>query len=635
MALARTIAIVVILGLVAVDRPRAAGAWTEVRTPHYLFIGDASPGDMRPIAQRFEQFHGVMQRLLSRAALSFSVPTVVIVFRNADSFRPYLPLYEGKPKDVSGMAWSGGELSYVAINAAGGDQAYSTVFHELTHLITANVSYSYATWFSEGIAEYYSSFEMRGAKQVLLGKPLAHHAATLQQQFIPLRELINADQSSKIYNESDRATVFYAESWALVHFLRGNDLTRDRFDEYMKLAERGTTQQQAFKEAFGMELPALEKALRSYVRLFRVPGEVWTLADTVADGGMSVSPLDEANALVHLANVLIRMDRLEEAEKRLQAVLAKTPSSAAALAALTLLRLEQNRPADASTALNRDVAYSGFMDHYLAAIALARYISAVDPRSPEGSAAVSKLRDRLRAATAERTDVPEAWRLLAWAYLLSDDTDQAANAIDRALVLAPANERYRFTLADVLVRQRDFSRARATLGLLMAHGRTPDVRDNARRMMVSVVEYERASTPQSAGSNEPAEDDNSNAEPAQPQDDATTSSTKRQKDTFVPAWRRTEPGEVRVFGRLVAIECGAAGVTLVLRLGARALRITASSFERIDFISYRDDLKGQVTCAPRTPPDIVYVTWRGQDTGGSEIRTEAVAVEFTPRGYTP
>jgi hypothetical protein len=67
--------------------------------------------------------------------------------------------------------------------------------------------------------------------------------------------------------------VFYAESWALVHFLRGNELTRDRFDEYMKLAERGTPQEQALKEAFGMELPALEKALRSYVRLFRVPGE--------------------------------------------------------------------------------------------------------------------------------------------------------------------------------------------------------------------------------------------------------------------------------------------------------------------------------------------------------------------------
>jgi hypothetical protein len=179
--LARTIAIVLIAGLVAVDRPRAAPAWTEVRTPHYLFIGDASPRDMRRIAQRFEQFHGVMQRLLSRAALSFSVPTVVIVFRNLDSFRPYLPLYQGKPKDVSGMAWSGGDLSYVAINAEGGDQAYSTVFHELTHLIAANVSYNHATWFSDGIAEYYSSFEMRGAKQVLLGKPLAHHAATLQQ----------------------------------------------------------------------------------------------------------------------------------------------------------------------------------------------------------------------------------------------------------------------------------------------------------------------------------------------------------------------------------------------------------------------------------------------------------------------
>ena len=39
----------------------AAAAWTQIQTPHYLFIADASAGDMRQIVRRFEQFHAVMR----------------------------------------------------------------------------------------------------------------------------------------------------------------------------------------------------------------------------------------------------------------------------------------------------------------------------------------------------------------------------------------------------------------------------------------------------------------------------------------------------------------------------------------------------------------------------------------------
>jgi hypothetical protein len=92
-----------------------------------------------------------------------------------------------------------------------------------------------------------------------------------------------------------------------------------------------------------------------------------------------------------------------------------------------------------------------------------------------------------------------------------------------------------------------------------------------------------------------------------------------------------QAGETRVAGSLMAIECRADAVTLVLRVEDRDMRITAPSFDAVEFITYRDDLAGQVLCEPRTPPDPVLVTWRGDPTESGDVQTSQVVVEFLPR----
>jgi hypothetical protein len=47
--------------------------------------------------------------------------------------------------------------------------------------------------------------------------------------------------------------------------------------------------------------------------------------------------------------------------------------------------------------------------------------------------------------------------------------------------------------------------------------------------------------------------------------------------------------------------------------------------DRIDFITYRDDQTGVITCGAREPPERVYVTWRQKDK-----TRQIVAVEFLP-----
>ncbi len=47
--------------------------------------------------------------------------------------------------------------------------------------------------------------------------------------------------------------------------------------------------------------------------------------------------------------------------------------------------------------------------------------------------------------------------------------------------------------------------------------------------------------------------------------------------------------------------------------------------DAVEFISYRSDLTGAVTCGARTAPDPVYVTTR------SGTPATVVAIEFLPR----
>jgi hypothetical protein len=52
----------------------------------------------------------------------------------------------------------------------------------------------------------------------------------------------------------------------------------------------------------------------------------------------------------------------------------------------------------------------------------------------------------------------------------------------------------------------------------------------------------------------------------------------------------------------------------------------------VEFLTYRQDLAGQVQCGARTPPDVVLVTYRPSQEGGT-VAGSMVAVEFPPVGY--
>jgi hypothetical protein len=102
----------------------------------------------------------------------------------------------------------------------GSQDAFSVIFHEYTHLLVNNTFKNAPVWFNEGLAEYYSTFKITDDRKITLGTPIGNHVYLLRDsKMLPLRTLFEVDHKSPHYNESKKQGIFYAQSWALMHYL--------------------------------------------------------------------------------------------------------------------------------------------------------------------------------------------------------------------------------------------------------------------------------------------------------------------------------------------------------------------------------------------------------------------------------
>jgi len=115
---------------------------------------------------------------------------------------------------------------------------------------------------------------------------------------------------------------------------------------------------------------------------------------------------------------------------------------------------------------------------------------------------------------------------------------------------------------------------------------------------------------------------------AVPDADAGTPRTGTRATKFRPAFRPLQPGEQRLDGLLERIDCPAGKPAVFhVRTATESIELEAAMRE-VQFVTFRDDLNGGVTCGPRTAMR-VYATWR--DGTSSRHEKVVVAVEFLPR----
>jgi tetratricopeptide (TPR) repeat protein len=613
-------------------------AWIKIRSRNFLLVGNAAEPEVRLVATRLEQFREVFKRLLPAGnQFETRVPTTVIVFRDDLAYRPFEPLYQGRPSEVAGYFQASPDVNYITLSADGqhARSADAVAFHEYVHLLVKNSFEHAPLWFNEGLAEFYSTLEITsGNRKVKLGKAIKNRVLSLRRrELLPLSTLFDVDDRSPFYQEPGKREIFYAQSWALVHYLlNGNEsLRRPQLLRYLNLLASGQKHDDAFRQAFQTDLITLEEELRQYVKRGKYAEQSVTFEQPLEfDTSVQSASLAEAEAQFYLGDLLLHADRLEAAEAYLLNALKLDENLALAHTALGRLRLRQNRFAEAVSSLERAVALDSqnYLAHYSYADALSRTGAASeDPLegyyTPE---ALRQVRAELKQAIALAPHFVESYRLLAFTNLVANEQlDEARALLIEAIRLAPRRRELTFLLAQVHLRQDDFQQARELLSaLLQTTDASTHLRTQAQKMLDTVAAREDLARrlKLAAAQAELAEQPTAEIQPC----DAPQPGPQKKPLRF--------NGE-QICGLLVRVECDEGNVALVVEAGSRTLRLRSDALNRIRFVTYTSDVRGQMSCGLRQPATPVLVTYRSARVGREEVDGEVLAVEFIPKEWNP
>jgi len=616
----------------------AKDKWTSVRSKNFLMLGNASEKEIRQVGVRLEQFREVFSRLFTTLKIDSPVPTTVIVFKDDQSYRPFK-----LNANTAGYFQPGPDVNYITLELASElnseQDPFAIILHEYTHLLIRNTSGNVPTWFNEGLAEYYSSFSITSDQKVIVGRPIASHVYRLRaNKMLPLRTLFQVDQKSPYYNERDKQSIFYAESWALIHYLiLGKDGQRmPQLTKFVDLISAGAPMEKAFEQAFAMTFESMEKELNAYIQRDRYPIMSGSFQSKVGyDSAMQAAPITEAEAQAYLGDLLLKSNRAD-AEVYLQKALALDPDLPMANASLGLLRVRQGKHEEARKRLERAVAASSqnYLIHYYYAYALSqegnRDMDTVFGMAP-GIADI--MRRELNRAIELRPDFLESYSLLAFVNLVTEnELEKTKEMLKRVLAGSPHQPDLMFMLAQLYLRQQDFKESRQLINKVIENG-DEFLRQRAERLLAQLVSVEAH-----LARIEKLKEEEASYKRTGGDSNETTSETSIERP-FDPAaalresLRRPVTGETQTQGTLSRIDCDAKGITFVVKVGDRMLKLNTDTFRHANIMSFSDDAGNEITCGIRKIQNNVVVAYVPKT--DPRVKTDGVlkSLEFVPSDF--
>ncbi len=315
------------LALPASALPRERDKWLRVETDHFVFFSNADEPSIRRLATKIERLHALLSQINPGKELGSDRPIYLYAFESNRSWNPYKPLYNGKPANIAGYFFARPEASYMVMLAEG-EEGERILFHEYMHYALGRIYTTVPLWFNEGMAELYSTFQATDW-DAEVGHPIGVHIDTLRRHdLIPLERLFAIDSTSTEYNEERRQGIFYAESWALVHYLlRGNPARREQTFQFFKDVTNGKPSLEAFRSAFQEDAAQIERELHDYVRRSEFK-YVMIPMKRAAELRIRIEPLPREETLTRLGELLLFQQdntRLVEAEEHFRAALEAKP----------------------------------------------------------------------------------------------------------------------------------------------------------------------------------------------------------------------------------------------------------------------------------------------------------------------
>ena len=436
---------------------QAAETWTEVRSPNFRVVTNAGARQGREVAANFERLKGVLQTV-SQISTRADVPLTIVALQSGRQLRTKIA---SSRENLAGLFVAGRDVNLVLLRLdLEREERYQVAYHEYMHVLVRQTIGVVPIWLNEGLAEMYSQARL-DTDDVLLGMPANYHLAALQERtLLPLETLLAVDDDSPYYTEDNRATVFYAQSWALTHFLMlgDNGAHRPKLFALLEALDAGATPAEATRRAIG-DVPVFERQFRAYISRYqflalkaRVP-----LGDDVKSA--PARTLTEAETLA------------------LDATIAATLRNATVAADLATKAIAANKSLPDAWMAQARVAYlandlPGAQKAFAEAIAAGSedplaHFGWAELRLQETAATPGPLTDvsaALERSLALKPDLARALALLGFVQARQDrNTTRAFESIKQAITLEPGNVQHYLILANVMHNARDAAATEAAL----------------------------------------------------------------------------------------------------------------------------------------------------------------------------
>ncbi len=640
----------------------AKDEWIRVRSKNFHLIGNADEKAIRQVATKLEQFRETFRLLFPGMKIVSPIETNVIVFKNASAYKPYKPKRaDGKSDEwVAGYFQAGEDVNYITLSTEGEkEDTYGTIFHEYVHYML-NTSFGKARvppWFNEGLAEYYQTYQIVDDQKVTLGFVQNIHLQLLRQtKLIPLKQFFEVDNYSLHASGGHSRSIFYAQAWALIHYLiQGNKGSNVKgLEKFIALILRDVEPETAFSQAFNSDYSAMEKELRKYVEDGKYTATLFTLKEKlVFDAQMTVTPLGDAETNAYLGDLLLHTGEFADAETHLNKALALRPGLTSARISLGLVKMRQRNFAEAKKHLEEALVEdkTNHFAHYNYAFILSREsvdeFGMVRNYPPE---TLSKMRSSLLKAIEINPQYGESYRLLGFVSLVSgDDLDEALRVVNKGLAIQPGNPDYLLLTAKILMRQEKFANARAVAEQVARSTEKKDVRAEADGLINSIKQIEETKAAyekqmkdamaaiesqggkaQIFGSQPPVilkRKDLSDAEVEQIEKDRNLRNLNRLLDPLVP-------GESRVVGRIHKVACVKGEVVFNVESQGTSLHLSSKDFQSMQMSVLKEGTQNfEVGCDADLSKELVVVTYRPEPKPKANLAGVIASLAFVPDDF--
>jgi tetratricopeptide (TPR) repeat protein len=602
--------------------------WLRVSSDHFSVLTDAGQKRGHEIIARFEQMRSIFGQLLMRNKIRMAEPLEIIAIGNANRYAALAPLLNGSPIPDPGFFLPGEDRVFVVLNASDPD-CWRAVEHQLAHYFL-NFNYPPTQpWFDEGFAEYFSAIDFT-PKKVELGSDPELSRSRLSSSFIPASTSANdlksfteilespvwlnltdlLEMKNRVINgqEGTHHTLFYAQSWILVHYLLNQNKLPEAGTYFDLVENRRMPVAQAIQQAFQMTPLQLDQALKAYFHSLKplataldeskqanpppTPEPVTTmpLPFTVDDVSASVKALPVAEGQALLDEMELRIpEHREQAITDLEK-LADDPHSENVIEhrALAWADTQKGDTDRAFEELEAAMQINSTDPFTRLGLALAAYHSGQNGAHVRG---LANTMESLQFVLNEYPDFAEAYNILGWARLQGGGANAALEAMKLAVQLNPRREDYQLRYAEAFMAARKWDEATALFDRLKS-SQNPQIAAAAKKDLRDVPYLKKFGIP-------PQEDAGAKTQTTTPPDkpqmatnqsapDASSdeSSNDEHATKGKPAAPQPDRRPVRFLkGTLLSVDCSNAP-TAVLNFSShnKTLRLRAADYKSVAVI---------------------------------------------------